>query len=240
MFAEYLAVGDEFSDEVERCRRRRCFVHVTKQLGSSELPLGVRLTFNLGVRVGHHGNEQVDKHDNRNDHEDAEDSLDERDRPPRVAIQRRQVLWIDESEQREEQHLEDGNRRPGDNPATTISITQVRHVGRRSTDRQVDGGHLEREAEQKHDEDKEEQHKILHHFADDDRPRAEEMVEGEEIQELDEAEEHGEGVELVACVHEDQTIFSFERQRENVNKHSDCARSDYDHLQNIPVSNTWK
>ena len=235
VFAEYLAVCDEFGDEVEWCRRRRRLVHVAKQLGSSELPLRVRLTFDLGVRIGHHGNEQVDEHDNRDDHEDAKDSLDERDRPPRVATQRRQVLRVDESEQREEQHLEDGNWRPGDDAAATVSITQVRHVGRRSADRQVDSGHLEREAEQEDDEDKQEQHEILHHLADDDRPRTEEMVEGQEIEELDEAEEHGECVELVARVHEDQAIFSVERQRKNVDEHSDCARSDYGHLQNTPV-----
>ena len=53
MLAEYLAVGDEFGDEVERRRRRRRLVHVTEQLGSSELPLGVRLSLDLLVRVGH-------------------------------------------------------------------------------------------------------------------------------------------------------------------------------------------
>ena len=47
VFAQNLAVGDELRDEVERRRRRRCLVHVAEQFGASELPLGVRLTFDL-------------------------------------------------------------------------------------------------------------------------------------------------------------------------------------------------
>ena len=185
------------------------------------LPLSVRLSFNLGVRVGHHRNQQVDEHDDRDDHEDAKDRFDERHRPPRVAAQRRQVLRVEESEKTEKEQLEDGNRRPGDRSTAAVSVTEVGHVGRRRGDRQVDGSYLEREATEKDDKDEKEQHEVLHHFTDDDRPRAEQMMERQEVEELDEAEEHGKRVELVTRVHERRPSVVVERHRNNVHAHSD-------------------
>ena len=54
MLVEYLAVSDEFGDEVDGRRRRRRLVHVAEQFCASELPLGIRLSFDLLVRVRHH------------------------------------------------------------------------------------------------------------------------------------------------------------------------------------------
>jgi len=230
VFAQNLAVGDEFSDEVERRRCRRRLVHVTKQLRPTKLPLDVRLTLDLLVGVRHHGDEQVDKHDNGNDQKHSEDRFHQWNRPPRVPTQRRQVPRVHQSKQREKQHLKGRQRSPGDNSSRTVSVTEVRDVGGRRRHRQVDSSHLERESQQKDDKHEQEQNEVLHHFSDNNGPGTEEVVEGEEIHELDEAEEHGEGVELVARVHESQSCLGVKEHRYHVNKHAHSTHAYYHHL----------
>jgi len=188
------------------------------------------VSFDLLVGVRHHGDEQVDQHDDGDDEEHSEDGLGQWDRPPRVAAQRRQIKRVDETEQRKEEHLEVCQRSLGDRSTAAVSVAKVRHVRWRRSDRQIDGGQLEREAAEKDDQDEKEQDEVLHHLTDDDRPRTEQVMEREEVQQLDETEEHGKRVELVARVHQGQSSARVEQHRHNVDEHANCASADYYHL----------
>jgi len=75
-----------------------------------------------------------------------------------------------------------------------------------------------------------EQDEVFHHLADDDRPRPEKMVERQKVHQLSEAEKHGEGVELVARVHQQKASVVVEQKGNHVHKHPNCANGNYHHL----------
>ena len=230
MFNEYLDIREQFGEQVHRGWRRRCPIHVAEQLRSAELPLCVRLRLDALVRVRHHGDEQVDQHDQRDDQITGEHDLDERYRPYRVAVDRRKTLRPDESEQREEEHLERVERRRDGRATAAVARAhgEVEHA--RGLHRAVDGGQLQREAEHEDAEDDEEADEVLHQVADDDGPRSEQVVEREEVQQLDETERQRQTEQLVADVETRHALVVRQQEGEHLDGRGDGAQDDDDHL----------
>ena len=75
VLAAYPQVGEELDKQVEwrGCGGR--FVHITNKFRATKLPLDVGLRLDALVGVRHHGDEQVDQHDDGDDLVDAEYDL---------------------------------------------------------------------------------------------------------------------------------------------------------------------
>ena len=139
---EHGYVGAQLGDEDDGGWRGRSFVHVLEQLGSSELPLNVRLGLDVGISIGHHSNEQVDQSDHSNKHVKAYNALQKVHTPPRLIGESGHVVRVNEAEEREEEYLESSLR-------GLVRFGWVDgdggHVGWLE-DREVDGRHLKGEA----------------------------------------------------------------------------------------------
>ena len=179
---EHLAVSEEFGEEVHRWRCRGSPIHVPKELRPSKLPLDVRLRLDALVGVGHHRDQQVDEDDEGDDEVDPEDGLHQCDGPQGVTVHRGQVLRLHEAKQGEEEDLKGVEGWLDWRPPAAVAVPQGGVVGGGRLHRPVDGGQLEREARHEDTEDDEEADEVLHQVADDDGPRTEEVVEGEEVE----------------------------------------------------------
>ena len=230
VFDEYLAVGEEFREQVHGRRGRRRPVHVAEQLRPAELPLGVRLSLDALVRVRHHGDEQVDEHDQGDDQIAGEHALHERHRPHGMAVDRRQVLRLHEPEEGEKEQLERVERRLDGRAAAAIARAEGEVEGARRLHRAVDGGQLEREAEHEDAQDDEEPDEILHEVADDDGPRPEQVVERQEVEQLDEAERQREAEQLVPDVQTRHAVVVGQQEGDHLHGRRDGAQRDDDHL----------
>ena len=103
------AAVEEFSEKSEEAdwwRWRWSFIHVANKFRSAELPLCVRLSLNTLIGVRHHGNEQVDEHDDRDHHINPENHLHDGFGKSGTQVHRWHEVWLHQSEQSEEQHLE--------------------------------------------------------------------------------------------------------------------------------------
>lgn len=97
--------------------------------------------------------------------------------------------------------------------------------------RLVECNHVHRKAEHEDAEDGEEARKVLHQVTDDDGPRAEQVVEAEEVENLHRREQKRDRKKLVAQVHQRRPIRPRNQQPQQMESHPEHTEHQHSHLQ---------
>lgn len=97
-------------------------------------------------------------------------------------------------------------------------------------ERLVQSNDVHREAEYEYREHRQEPGQVLHQVTDDDSPRAEQVVEREEVEDLDTSEEEGDSEQLVAEIHERGPVQSLDSVSEKVESDTEDAEQQDRHL----------
>lgn len=115
----------QLGDHVDGARRGGPLVHGPDEDGAAELPLLVRLRLDSLVGVGHHGDQQVDQHHQRDHQVDAEEQFEDHLAEGGHQVQWGHVVRLHQAEQREEEHLQ---RLPGRREAHQLGRVLVHRL----------------------------------------------------------------------------------------------------------------